>query len=88
MRAGKEGTGQRVVYALQEIQKMGKDKIGAVLPLPKADGWKFARALPPALLSDLSLSDHYHVEEFMDIMRNIPGLILDNQIPGIHSHEH
>jgi hypothetical protein len=87
MRAGKEGTGQRVMCALQEIQKMGKDQIGAVLPLPQAEGWKFARALPAALLSDLSLSDHYHVEEFMDIMRYIPIFILDNQITGIHSHE-
>jgi len=87
IRAGKEGTGQRVMHSLQEIQKMGKDKIGAVLPLPQAEGWKFARALPAALLSDLSLSDHYHVEEFMDIMRNIPVFILDTQIPGIHSHE-
>jgi hypothetical protein len=88
MRAGKEGTGQRVMCALQEIQKMGKDKIGAVLPLPQAEGWKFARALPAALLSDLSLSDHYHVEEFMDIMRNIPVFIIDTQIPGIYSQEH
>jgi hypothetical protein len=55
--------------------------------LPQAEGWKFARALPAALLSDLSLSDHYHVEEFMDIMRNIPVFILDNQIMGIHTHE-
>ena len=88
MRAGKEGAGQRIMYALQAIQKMGKDKIGAVLPLPQAEGWKFARDLPASLLSDLSLSDQYHVEEFMDIMSNLPVFILDNQIPGIHSHEH
>jgi hypothetical protein len=86
-RAGKEGAGQRVMYALQEIQKMGKDKIGAVLPLPQADDWKFARALPASLLSDLSLSDHYHAEEFMDIMRNKPVFILNTQITGIHSQE-
>ena len=54
------------MHALQEIQKMGKDNIAAVLPLPQAEGWKFARALPAPLLFDLSLSDHYHVEEFMD----------------------
>jgi hypothetical protein len=88
IRAGKEGAGQRVMCALQEIQKMGKDKIGAVLPLPQAEGWKFAHALPAALLSDMSLSDHYHVEEFMEIMRNIPVFIIDTQMPGIYSQEH
>ncbi|MFA5347805.1 MAG: DEAD/DEAH box helicase, partial [Methanoregula sp.] len=36
MRAGKEGTGQRVICALEEIQKMGKSEIGAVLPVPSA----------------------------------------------------
>ena len=77
-RAGKEGTGQRVISALQEIQKMGRDKIQAVLPVPQAEGWKFARALPDALLSDLSFYDYYHAEEFMDIMRNIPGLYHGN----------
>jgi ATP-dependent Lhr-like helicase len=87
MRAGKDGAGQRVMCALREIQKMGKDEIGTVLPQPQADGWKFARALPPALLHDLSLSDHYHVEEFMDIMRNVPVLFTETLVPGIQSHE-
>jgi ATP-dependent Lhr-like helicase len=87
MRAGKDGAGQRVMCALREIQKMGKDEIGTVLPQPQADGWKFARALPPALLHDLSLSDHYHVEEFMDIMRNVPVLVTETLVPGIQSHE-
>jgi hypothetical protein len=32
---------------------MEKDEIGAVLPVPAAEGWKFARALPPKLLSDM-----------------------------------
>jgi ATP-dependent Lhr-like helicase len=87
MRAGKDGAGQRVMCALREIQKMGKDEIGTVLPLPQADGWKFARALPPALLHDLSLSDHYHMEEFMDIIRNVPFLFTETLVPGIQSHE-
>ena len=80
--AGKEGAGQRVMSALQDIQKMGKDEIGAALPLPQPDGWKFARALPPPLLYDLSLSDHYHVEEFLEIMSNVPLLIRKNPEPG------
>jgi ATP-dependent Lhr-like helicase len=87
MRAGKKSRGQLVMSALQEIQKMGKNEIRAVLPLPQAEGWKFASALPAALLSDLSLSDHYHAEEFMDIMRSIPVFFLNNQIPDIHFQE-
>ncbi len=87
-RAGKEGSGQRVMYALQEIQKMGKENIGAVLPLPQAEGWKFARALPSALLFEMSLSDHYHVEEFIEIMRNNPVFIRDTQISEIPPHEY
>jgi ATP-dependent Lhr-like helicase len=87
MRAGKEGMGHRVICALEEIQKMGKDEIGAVLPVPSAEGWKFARALPPALLSDLSLSDHYHVEEFMDVVKRVPVTLLSETVKGIQSDE-
>jgi hypothetical protein len=63
------------------------DNIGEVLPLPQAESWKFARALPSPLLSDLSLSDHYHVEEFMDLIRKTPVSLLDTHITGINSHE-
>jgi len=76
MRAGKEGTGQRVVRALEEIQNMGKDKLGAVLPIPSAEGWKFARALPPVLLTGMSLSDHYHLEDFMDEVKKVQVTLL------------
>jgi ATP-dependent Lhr-like helicase len=87
MRAGKKGMGQRVVNALEKIQTMGKDEIGAALPVPSAEGWKFARALPPALLSDLSLSDHYHVEEFMDVVKCVPVTLLSETVKGIRSDE-
>ena len=87
MRAGKERMGQRVVYALEKIQTMGKDEIGTALPVPSAEGWKFARALPPALLSDLSLSDHYHVEEFMDVVKRVPVTLLSETVEGIRSDE-
>jgi ATP-dependent Lhr-like helicase len=80
IRAGKAGSGQRVMSALQEIREMGMDNIGEVLPLPTAEEWKFARALPAGLISDLSLSDYYHVEEFMDIMRDIPVFIQITEI--------
>jgi hypothetical protein len=83
--AGKEGAGLRVMSALQDIQKMGKDEIGAILPLPQPDGWKFARALPLPLLYDLSLSDHYHVEEFQEIISNAPLFIRQISKPGKQS---
>jgi hypothetical protein len=79
-RTGKDGRGQVVMSALHEIRKMGKNEILAALPSPHAEGWKFARALPIALLSDLSFSDHYHAEEFMEIMLNIPFFFLDTKI--------
>jgi hypothetical protein len=82
MRAGKEGTGQRVIRTLEEIQKMGKDEIGAVLPAPSAEGWKFARALQPVLLTDMSLSDHYHIEEFMDDIKRVKVTLLSEPAGG------
>jgi len=76
LRGGKERMGQRVIRALEEIQTMGKDEIGAVLPIPSAEGWKFARALPPVLLTDMSLSDHFHVEDFMDEVKSVQVTLL------------
>lgn len=68
--AGKDGTGQRVFSALREIQMMDRDEIGAILPRIPVESWKFARALPPALFADMLLSDHYHVEEFIEQMQS------------------
>jgi hypothetical protein len=62
---------------------MEKDEIGAVLPVPAAEGWKFARALPPELLCDMSLSDNYHVEEFMDLIKSAPFTLLSAQVQEI-----
>ncbi len=87
MRAGKEGMGQRVLRVLKEIQNIGKDEIRAVLPMPHAEDWKFASALSPELLSDLSLSDHYHVEEFMNVMKRVPVSILEDSVQCIPHHE-
>ncbi len=71
LRAGKEGTGQRVFEVLRKIQKMSIDEIGSVLPVPQISGWKFACAMPAEFLSDLSLSEDYHAEEFIDSMRDL-----------------
>jgi ATP-dependent Lhr-like helicase len=76
MRAGKEGAGKRVIHAFEEIQNMGKDEISAILPIHSPDGWKFARALPPVLLTDMSLTDHYHVEDFMDDVKSVHAMLL------------
>jgi ATP-dependent helicase Lhr and Lhr-like helicase len=75
MRAGKEQAGQRVINALREIQTMGRDEIGDTLPTTPVEGWKFARALPPALFADMLLSDHYHVEEFIDCIKREPVIL-------------
>jgi ATP-dependent Lhr-like helicase len=77
-RAGKEGAGERVANAVREIQRMGHDEIGTLLPLPPAEGWKFARALPEPSFCDMVLYDHYHVEEF----RNSFGEMTVSVLPG------
>jgi ATP-dependent Lhr-like helicase len=71
LRAGKEGTGQRVFEVLRKIQKMSMDEIGSVLPVPQISGWKFACAMPAEFLSDLSRSEDYHAEEFIDTMKDL-----------------
>jgi ATP-dependent Lhr-like helicase len=77
-RAGKDGLRECVMHALKEIQNMGKDEIRKVLPVPRSDEWKFSRALPSNLLSDLSLSDHYHVEEFMKRIKSEQFIALNS----------
>ena len=77
-RAGKEGGGERVLQALKDVQNLGMDEIRKVLPAPKTDEWKFSRALPLNLLSDLSLSDHYHVEDFMNSIRSEHLIMLNS----------
>ena len=66
LRAGKEGPGERVAMAVREIQGREPEEIGRLLPLPPADEWKFARALPKPPFREMALSDHYQVEEFWE----------------------
>jgi hypothetical protein len=47
------------------------DEIGSVLPVPQISGWKFACAMPAEFLSDLSRSEDYHAEEFIDTMKDL-----------------
>jgi hypothetical protein len=76
LRAGKEGAVERVATAVRDIQGMGPEEIGRLLPLPPADGWKFAKALPELPFREMALSDHYHVEEFMKSFRQMTVTVL------------
>jgi ATP-dependent Lhr-like helicase len=78
--AGKEGVGRRVEEALHVIQAFGRDAIGARLPVPPDDTWKFGRVLPEDLLADLALSEHYHVEEFIEAIRDAPVAIVTTPV--------
>jgi ATP-dependent Lhr-like helicase len=76
-RAGKDRAGERVATALREVQEMGAEEICSLLPLPLADGWKFARAIPETFFREMALSDHYHVEEFRTSFGEMAITILD-----------
>jgi ATP-dependent helicase Lhr and Lhr-like helicase len=67
-RAGKEGAGEKVRSVLEGIQVMERFRITPALPLPPAEGWKFARVLPRDLYSELVAADYYHLDEFQRTM--------------------
>ena len=76
LRAGKEGAEERVATAVREIQGMGPEEIGRLLPPPPVEEWKFARALPESPFREMALSDHYHVEEFRESFGKMTVTIL------------
>jgi ATP-dependent Lhr-like helicase len=67
-RAGKDAAGERVAQAVREIQSMDYPAIAEILPLLPADGWKFAFALPETLFREMVISDHYHGENFLQML--------------------
>jgi ATP-dependent Lhr-like helicase len=67
-RAGNDAAGERVARAVREIQSMDYPAIAEILPLVPADGWKFATALPGPLFREMLISDHYHGEDFLQII--------------------
>lgn len=82
-RMGKEGAGERVAIALRDVQGMGLEEIGSHLPLLPAEEWKFARALPESPFREMTFSDHYHGDEFMDLFGKmtvtvLPGPLLES----------
>jgi ATP-dependent Lhr-like helicase len=76
--AGKEGVGSRVEEALNAIKELDRGAIGARLPVPPAETWKFGAVLPHDKLQDMALSEHYHVEEFIEMLRTARVLIIPN----------
>ena len=74
--AGKVNVARRVEEALHAIKEMDRDAIGASLPVPTPDTWKFGGVLPEDMLKDMALSDHYHVEEFLETIRSAPVSIV------------
>ena len=74
--AGKTGASENVLSALDTIRNMSRDEIGALLPLPPREGWKFACLLPDNLFSDYALSDYYHTGEFMEAVSSMEIAIL------------
>ncbi len=81
LRLGKGGAGERVATALREVQEMEPEEIGSLLPPPPSEGWKFARALPGPAFCEMALSDHYHGEEFRELLREMTVTVLPIPLP-------
>jgi ATP-dependent Lhr-like helicase len=81
--AGKTNAGARVASALEGVREMSRDEIGALLPVPPREGWKFAGLLPDNLFSACALSDHYHIREFMETVSSMEITLLPDPTPEI-----
>jgi ATP-dependent Lhr-like helicase len=75
--AGKDGVSHRVEEALNAIRTRDRDAIGARLAALPAETWKFGAVLPADVLRDMALSEHYHVEEFMEMIHRVPVSIVN-----------
>jgi ATP-dependent Lhr-like helicase len=69
-RAGKDAAGERVAQAVREIQSMDEPAVAGILPLLPVESWKFARALPGPLFREMLVSDYYHGEDVLQILRS------------------
>ena len=78
--AGKDGVSHRVKEALDAIRTLDRDAIGARLAAMPAETWKFGAVLPANVLRDMALSEHYHVEEFMEMIRMVPVSIVHEPV--------
>lgn len=75
--AGKEGVAARVEQALHAIRNLDRDAIAARLAALPPESWKFGAVLPEPVLQDMTLSEHYHVEEFLETIQTVPVSIID-----------
>jgi ATP-dependent Lhr-like helicase len=71
---GGEGSAERVLEALRRIQQMTVAEIEEIVPVPSPhqSDWKFAEALPPALLHEMAAFDTWRVDEFAEGFGKIP----------------
>jgi ATP-dependent helicase Lhr and Lhr-like helicase len=80
-RAGKEFSAERVATAIRDLQLWTQEEIGEFLPQISPDTGKFTEALPMACLQEMAILDYYHVEEFLQILRNEPITVLADPEP-------
>jgi len=78
---GKTGAGKKVASALESVRSMNRDEIGAMLPIPPRDGWKFAGLLPDNLFSACAFSDYYHIGEFFEELSSMEIRLLPTPDP-------
>lgn len=84
VKEGQERAVQQVISALDAIGRMEREEIGASIPVPRTESWKFACALPESLIREMVLFDHYRMEEFRDKLTGMPVSAVDNQMPDVH----
>jgi len=73
LQAGKgEEAVKRVYSTLQGFRELSRSAIGDAMPMPRQESGKFARLLPLPLYREMILSDYYHIDEFIDRLRDIP----------------
>ncbi len=68
---GKDGAWDKTITAMSRIREMNEDEMGTVLPLPAMDSWKFVCALPDSLVREMVRSDYYHLEDFVEDLREM-----------------
>ncbi|WP_321506046.1 DEAD/DEAH box helicase [uncultured Methanoregula sp.] len=66
-----EGATNRVLSAILELRTLSRSATGAALPMPRQEPGKFARLLPLPLYREMILADYYHIDEYMDRIRDL-----------------
>ncbi len=58
-----------VILAVGKIRNMDNSALAGILPLPPAEGWKFARAIPGPFFREMIISDYYHGEDILQELK-------------------